>query len=196
MKKFDDKIRVVLIGGGHTNVQVLKILNDKLPPATRSKVDLTLISKGTIAFYSGMLPGSVAKAYNEEQITIDLRVLSISTNTNLIETPVKNINPDQNEIVLEDERKIDYDFMSFNIGSRTQGTYTVEGVQEHTLPTRPINNLLARIEEKEKTLMELGRPVRLVVCGAGIAGVELALNFKTRWDDLFQTDTQVTIINN
>lgn len=119
MKKFDDKIRVVLIGGGHTNVQVLKILNDKLPPATRSKVDLTLISKGTIAFYSGMLPGSVAKAYNEEQITIDLRVLSISTNTNLIETPVKNINPDQNEIVLEDERKIDYDFMSFNIGSRT-----------------------------------------------------------------------------
>ena len=69
-------------------------------------------------------------------------------------------------------------------------------MQEHTLPTRPINNLLARIEEKEKTLMELGRPVRLVVCGAGIAGVELALNFKTRWDDLFQTDTQVTIINN
>ena len=143
-----------------------------------------------------MLPGSVAKAYNEEQITIDLRVLSIATNTNLIETPVKNINPDKNEILLEDNKKIPYDFMSFNIGSRTSGTYSLEGVFENTLPTRPINNLLARIEEKEKTLMELGRPVSLVVCGAGIAGVELALNFKTRWDTLFQTDTQVTIINN
>ena len=34
----------------------------------------------------------------------------------------------------------------------------------------------------------------MVVCGAGIAGVELSLAFKRRWSDLFNTEIQIELV--
>ena len=48
--------RVVCVGGGHCNVQVLKALKSKLH---FDKARLTLVNELPLAFYSGMLPGSI-----------------------------------------------------------------------------------------------------------------------------------------
>ncbi len=49
--------RVVCVGGGHCNVQVLKALKSKLP---FDKARLTLVNESPLAYYSGMLPGSIS----------------------------------------------------------------------------------------------------------------------------------------
>jgi len=48
--------KVVCIGGGHCNCQVLKLLKTVLPANTT----LTLINEAPKSYYSGMLPGTVS----------------------------------------------------------------------------------------------------------------------------------------
>jgi selenide,water dikinase len=90
--------RIVLIGGGHANIQVLKILHDKLFINHRDKLHLTLVTHGSTAFYSGMLPGAVAGIYTEDEISLDLRALTMATKTKLIEVPVVSMTPSENKI--------------------------------------------------------------------------------------------------
>ena len=50
---------------------------------------------------------------------------------------------------LEDGSFVEYDILALNVGSKTRGTLDVSGVYEHSLTTRPINELLPKIERKE-----------------------------------------------
>ena len=54
--------RVVCVGGGHCNVQVLKYLKQILPDTAK----LTLVSNAPLAFYSGMLPGAVSRKFTKK----------------------------------------------------------------------------------------------------------------------------------
>ena len=54
------------------------------------------------------------------------------------------------------------------------------------MTTRPINSLLPKIVNKEKSLKEQGIIPKVVICGAGAAGIELAFAFKKRWNFFFE----------
>ena len=70
----------------------------------------------------------------------------------------------------------------------------MKGVWEHSLTTRPINDLLPKIEKKEQELQKAGQLPTVVVCGSGAAGTELAFAFKARWSKLFGKEIKVTLI--
>ena len=63
------KFDIVLLGGGHTHVQVLRHFLMKPLDGAR----ITLVSQGEYAPYSGMLPGHLAGHYTFEDTHIDLR---------------------------------------------------------------------------------------------------------------------------
>jgi NADH dehydrogenase len=62
------------------------------------------------------------------------------------------------------------------------------------LTTRPINDLLGKIEKKEQDLIKSGTTPELTVCGAGAAGIELTFGFKRRWNDLFKKDIKTRLL--
>ena len=69
MKTAEPVVRdVVLLGGGHTHVIVIRKWAMKPIPGVR----LTLVSLDALTPYSGMLPGLVAGHYTVEQSHIDL----------------------------------------------------------------------------------------------------------------------------
>ena len=86
---------------------------------------------------------------------------------------------------MEDGSSLDYDLLVVNVGSRTRDANKVEGIWEHSLPTRPINDLLGNVERKEKELLKNGVIPEVIVCGSGAAGTELAFGYKARWSKLF-----------
>ena len=64
---------VVLVGGGHAHVQVIKGLHTAF---RRSNLEVVLIDKNDTAFYSGMMPGCVAGLYAGADTHIQLRPLA------------------------------------------------------------------------------------------------------------------------
>ena len=59
---------VVLVGGGHSHVQVLRRLAMSPVPGLR----LTVVLDTPIAVYSGMVPGFVAGQYSARELEIDV----------------------------------------------------------------------------------------------------------------------------
>lgn len=101
----------------------------------------------------------------------------------------------ENKVHMEDGTTIEYDLLVVNVGSKTKSANTVPGVNEHSLMTRPINNLIATLEAKEKYLVENKIVPSLVVCGSGAAGTELAFGYKKRWSRLFNQEIKVSVVS-
>lgn len=128
---------------------------------------LTMICEGDRSFYSGMLPGSTANIYKPKQIQVELKPLAKWCKADFIEKRVEKIIGDENKIELDDGEIVEYDVLAINVGSKTRNTFTTPGVLEHSLTTRPINDLLGKIERKEQELLDKNITPKLVVCGGG-----------------------------
>ncbi len=154
-----------------------------------------MICEGDTSFYSGMLPGSTANIYRPEQIQVELKPLAKWCNAEFIEQRVEKIIADENRVVLENGESVEYDVLALNIGSKTRSTFDTPGVLEYSMTTRPINDLLGKIEKREKELLDANITPKLIVCGAGCAGVELSFGFKNRWKGVFGKDIDTTILS-
>lgn len=188
--------KVVLIGGGHCNCQVLKLLKKLIvePGEDQPKITLTIVSDGPRSYYSGMLPGTVAQLYTDDDIMVHLGPVAEWCKADFIDQAVTKIEANANKVHLKDGRVLEYDALAVNVGSKTKAAGQVPGVWEHALTTRPINDLLPKIVRKETELKEAGIIPSVVVCGAGAAGTELSFAFKARWGKVFGEDIKVTLI--
>ena len=125
-----------------------------------------------------MLPGTISQLYKNEDLQIEMAPLAKWCNADYYEKQVSKVVGKENRIELTDGTSLDYDALILNIGSKTFGTKTIPGIWEHALTTRPINHLIPKIMTKENELKEQGVIPKVVVCGAGAAGTELAFAFK------------------
>lgn len=78
--------------------------------------------------------------------------MAVWSNATYIEKRVKQIIGKENKIICEDGTEISYDYLCINVGSRTRGANDTPGVWENSLTTRPINDLLGKIQRREKEL--------------------------------------------
>lgn len=164
-------------------------MKQKLPEWAK----ITLITDNPVSYYSGMLPGSTSSLYTEDQIKVHLEPLAKWCKANYIQQAVQEVRANDNLVVLADGREVRYDILCLNIGSKTRATEEVPGVWEHALPTRPINDLLPKITQKEQEFLANGVIPEVGVIGHGAAGVELAFAFKARWSKKFNSDIKVTL---
>jgi len=185
--------QLVLVGGGHAHVQVLKAFATDPPANCR----ITLVTAERIAMYSGMAPGFVAGDYTMHDLSIDLKPLAAGCGAELIEASCDRVAPAAKQIHLAGGEVIKYDVASFNIGSTLLGR-ELPGVSEHALPTRPLRKLLDGIEGLIARASEHhgDQPFRLLVVGAGVAGVELAFCAQARLRRETGKTIAVTLFNN
>ena len=89
---------LVLVGGGHSHVAVLKAFAMKPLPGVRT----TLITRDVHTPYSGMLPGHIAGHYGLDECHIDLRPLANLAGARIYRQSATGIDPDA-RLVLTDE---------------------------------------------------------------------------------------------
>ncbi len=163
---------LVLVGGGHAHVQVLRRFAMDPPPGLR----VTLVVDRPVAVYSGMVPGFVAGQYRADELEIDVRPLAKRAGARVVVSAATGIDPEARRIRLHDRPALAYDWAAFDVGSTVAGG-ALPGVAEHALPTRPIGDFVARVD----ALVErASRSSRIAVVGAGAGGVELAFALRAR----------------
>ncbi len=166
---------LVLVGGGHSHIAVLKRFGMRPVPG----VQLTLVSRDVHTPYSGMLPGLIAGHYTFDEAHIDLRKLSAFASVRFVHDAVTGLDPERRLLHFEDRPPVPYDLLSLNTGS-TPGTGGVDGVGRHAVPVKPISNFLPRWQALvDRVARSAGRP-RIAVVGAGAGGVELTLAMQHR----------------
>ncbi len=160
---------LVLIGGGHSHVLVLRMLGMNPIPG----LQITLISPATRTPYSGMLPGVVAGHYEEDDIHIDLVPLCRFAGARFFQNRVTGLDPDKQTIQSEGRPDLHYDVVSIDIGI-TPSVDDVPGALENVIAVKPIDQFLDRWEAfLQRVLSNEVREVGFV--GAGAGGVELCL---------------------
>ncbi|WP_020694630.1 selenide, water dikinase SelD [Reyranella massiliensis] len=161
---------LVLVGGGHAHVHVLKSFAMKPMPGVR----LTLIGRDIETPYSGMIPGFVAGHYSFDECHVDLARLAAWTGTRLIHAEATGIDRNNRQILLKNRPPVAYDFLSVDVGS-SPSVEALPGAADHATPVKPIAELGRRWLAFLERVKDWQGSLRIAVIGGGAGGVELAL---------------------
>jgi selenide,water dikinase len=173
---------LVLIGGGHAHVSVLKRFGMKPMPGLR----ITLITRDIHTPYSGMLPGYVAGHYDYDDCHIDLGPLARFAGARLYHAEVDKIDLENKLIYAPGRPPIAYDILSINTGSRPN-SINIPGVDEHALAAKPIDIFLQKWQHLVERVRDIDGPFNVTVVGGGAGGVELALSTQLRLQNTLRT---------
>jgi selenide, water dikinase len=166
---------IVLIGGGHSHVGVLKSFGMNPIPGVR----LTLICTDLHTPYSGMLPGYVAGHYDYDEVHIDLLRLAQFAGARVYRDEVIGIDRTQQKVLCKSRPPVPYDQLSINIGSTPQ-LQGVPGATEHAVAVKPIRNFNDRWLALLDRVKNHPGKTTIAVVGAGAGGVELLLAMQFR----------------
>ena len=161
---------LVLLGGGHSHIAVLKSFGMRPIPGVR----LTLISRDIETAYSGMLPGLIAGHYSFDQAHIDLAPLARFAGARFFHDEVTAVDPVGQTVSMAKRPPVSYDVLSINTGS-TPSIDEVAGASDRVAPVKPINRFLGHWETLRQRIGEYGAGARVGVVGGGTGGVELCL---------------------
>ena len=186
---------LVLIGGGHAHVHILKMLG--MPPLKetllQNGIQVTLITQDVQTPYSGMLPGMVAGHYTHDEIHLDLRVLCSFSSIRLVHCAATGVEYDRSRkggsggwVHCSDGRPpIRYDALSIDVGSSPALPEDWKGQESQNLggdngslvsrvtPVKPISGFSVRWKyicerlRRDFNAFNSERPFVLVVVGAG-----------------------------
>ena len=166
---------LVLVGGGHSHVGVLKALARKPIPGVR----LTLICTDLHTPYSGMLPGYVAGHYRYDEVHIDVGALAALAGARLYEDEMIGLDRVNRTVLCRDGPPVPYDLLSINIGATPQ-LRGVPGAGEHAVAVKPISAFNDRWLALLERVQNYPGITTVAVVGAGAGGVELLLAMQFR----------------
>ena len=180
---------LVLVGGGHTHVHVLKSFGMKPMPGVR----FTLIGRDIETPYSGMIPGFVAGHYTFDECHIDLARLCAWAGARLIHDEAIGIDLAGRQVLLKQGPAVSYDLLSIDVGS-APNLETIPGASQWATPVKPIADLGRHWPAFLERMKSWLGPLNIAVIGGGAGGVELALAIDHRLREVAKgAQVQVTL---
>ncbi|MEQ9121482.1 MAG: FAD-dependent oxidoreductase, partial [Alphaproteobacteria bacterium] len=165
---------IVLVGGGHAHVDVVKRFGMRPEPGVR----VTLVARDSLTPYSGMIPGLLRGVYGHADCHIDLGRICRWAGVGLVRAAATGLDLVGQCVEIAGRPPLAYDLLSIDVGS-TPPAAGIAGADEFALSIKPLDRFLARLDEMDRSLPD---GARLAVAGAGAGGVVTALGLKRRFE--------------
>lgn len=179
--------RLVLVGGGHAHLSVLLAMAQKRP----KDVELTLITPSAHQKYSGMFPGWISGHYEQTECSVDLQSLAEAAGADLVLENIVAMDAARRCVGLPDGPQVEYDLLSLDVGSEADTSW-LQTLGDKLLPAKPLDDFYLKWP-KVISQAKAKANFRLVVVGAGAAGVEIALAAKHAFTES-SIDGQVDLV--
>ena len=166
------KRTLLLVGGGHAHVEVLRQLALNPQP----EADVALFNPSPSVWYSGMLPGVIAGHYEPAEAKLNLWALCQQARVRFFETSVLALHAGNQILESGAGERHRFDNASLDVGSVSRPLPVLPGA--YVVTVKPIEPLLAAITEFE-SVRSSGLTVRII--GGGAAALEVALALAHRW---------------
>ena len=167
--------QLLLVGGGHAHLPVLRALAAKPLPGWR----VCLLTSHPRQIYSGMLPGWVAGHYTLDDCSIELAGLAARAGAELVLDSAMAVDAGAQVVTTVQGRELRYDVLSLDVGS-APAIASLDGAQEHGTLIRPIEGFVAQWAALVERLRAGGSRHDVTVLGGGAAGLELAFALRHR----------------
>ena len=174
--------RLVLAGGGHAHLHVLKTLARNRWPG----VEVVLVTPYARQVYSGMLPGWIAGHYALDACVAALRPLAEAAGVSLVEDTVTGLDPQRRIVRCASTGDLAYDVVSLDIGAQVDDA-SLLATTSTLLPIRPIERFISEWPRFLERCI-VGHRARIAVVGGGAAGIELALAMRHRLSNVLPDD--------
>ncbi|WP_394728596.1 FAD-dependent oxidoreductase [Altererythrobacter sp. GH1-8] len=158
---------LLLIGGGHAQLAVLKDWIDNGLPVERA----ALIDPASHARYSGTVPGIISGQHDVAHGLVDLARLCERAGIAFVRDRAVAIDPDAREVTLGEGERVSFRIASIDTGGVGQAA-RVLGTSDKLLDVRPIAAFIERWHEIAAQVN--GKPLNVAVIGGGAGGAELA----------------------
>lgn len=178
---------IVIVGAGFGGLAAALEL-EAFRKSTGLQYNVTLIDKNCYHTYHALLyevatAGEILSEADLEAIQsgvcVRLKALGnivLKKHINLVQAEVSNIDLPGRRIDFTGQPSLNYDQLILALGSESHD-FGIPGLAEHSLVVKEIPDVL-RIHQKLQALLgqceRVTEPIRIVICGAGISGVETA----------------------
>ncbi|MGM0844837.1 MAG: NAD(P)/FAD-dependent oxidoreductase [Bacillota bacterium] len=173
--------KLLLAGGGHSHIQVLKRLKEE----PLKDVDITLISPSKYQYCPELFPGYSEDRYEEKEVRVDLKELAENAGVNWKEGAVLSIDPGQKLALTAEGEILKFDIISLNIGSMTSGTDKIS-LSDNIYTIKPNYQFTTAV----KAVRGVDNPV---IIGGNAAAVEIASSVQA-WRTKQNIHNPITVI--
>ncbi len=171
MQQIRPSKQLLLVGGGHSHVTVIKQLGMRPIPG----VKVTLVTPSLKTPYSGMLPGCIAGHYQPTDIYIDLAKLCQAAGIDWVLDEICGVDPAQQTVIFSHRPSLQYDVLSLDVGIIPDNR-GLSGDSQLITPVKPIASFIDRWQDCQQRLTPEDS---IAIVGGGAASVEIALAIAT-----------------
>lgn len=167
-------VRVLLVGAGHAHLHVI----DRAESLRSAGLELQVVAPA-VFHYSGVAAAVATRALPRASGDIDVAALARARHVTHHVGRAIGLDLDARRLVDDADRGLDFDVVSFNVGSATS-TAGMD-VDPRVIAVKPLGELDRLATELDRVTSQ--GPAGITVVGGGSAGLELAGNIAARHRD-------------
>ncbi|PLX74693.1 MAG: pyridine nucleotide-disulfide oxidoreductase [Desulfuromonas sp.] len=166
--------QLVLVGGGHAHLEIIKNLNLITGRGHR----VTLVSPTPFQDYSGMGPGLLSGRFRLAEARFNIARMTTIRGGKFIEAAACGLDPANRTLRLDDGQELSYDVLSLNCGSAVGLPAPKTALGTSIFPVKPISNLFHARQKIIAASRQKSERLRLLIIGGGPAGCEVTGNLQ------------------